>query len=87
MAFLRWLTDDEAVAAAKKTVCPGVDLTTYVTFLSRTEGWVRVELDSGETQRAVKRRITGAAKLANRKVTYHQAVDGDVIIIEVTKLS
>lgn len=58
-----------------------VDLSNYLSFLSslRSGDWGVLTLDEGESQRAIKRRLTTASKQQGKEIRYRRSEQGQVI--------
>lgn len=70
------LTAEEVDALTRRRrVQPRLDLTEYIGLLGQlTPGeWARITLEEGETQRAIKRRFTMAAKMLRLEAKYRKS--------------
>jgi|DewCreStandDraft_1066081.scaffolds.fasta_scaffold00011_188 hypothetical protein len=72
---------EEEVQKLRRRRSPTLDLSEYLAFLD-TLGpgdWGAVTLKEGETQRAVKRRLTMAAKQKGWQLRYRRSPDGRIV--------
>lgn len=65
------LSENE-VEKLKRRRTPALDLSEYLAYLDTLKpgDWGAVTLDEGESQRAVKRRLTAASKLKGKEIKY-----------------
>src|SRR5687767_11075246 len=88
MPKIRTLSAEE-IARYKKPRAPRPDLLQpYVDYLRGVEAgrWSALEMEAGETQRAVKRRLTTAGKSMGKKIKYRKGADG-TLVFEVSDLA
>lgn len=68
----------------KKRRATAIDLTEYLSYLNtlKSGDWGSLTLEANETSRAIKRRLTIAAKQQNKTLKYTKA-EGSKIVFEV----
>lgn len=69
------------VEQMKRRRTPTLDLSEYQAYLEtlRPGDWGAVSLEEGESQRAVKRRLTTASKQMGREIKYKKSREGRII--------
>lgn len=71
----------EEVKKLKKRKTPTLDLSQYLSFLDalKTGEWGSVSLQENESQRAIKRRLTLAAKRQSKTIKYRKTQDNRIV--------
>lgn len=80
MPGFRTLSEDE-IARRRRVRAPRPDLLQpYVDYIKdlAAGAWSELQLEASETQRAVKRRLTTAAKQLGKRVKYRKGADGAI---------
>lgn len=65
----------------KKRKSPNLDLSTYFDYLANLKvgDWGAITLEAGDRQRAIKRRLTMAAKQKGVNIRYRSAEEGRIV--------
>ncbi len=73
---------EEAARQWGRRGVPSLDLSEYRAFLEELQPgeWGRITLAEGESQRAVKRRLTMAAKDLDKLLRYRRAPEGQILV-------
>ena len=83
-------TLSKAEIAALTTRKPRVEaLAEYLTYLStlRAGDWGAIQIDSAESQRAVKRRTSTAAKSQGKQIRWRRSLSPQQLVFEILKKS
>jgi hypothetical protein len=72
---------ETAIEELRKRRAPTLNLQEYMTYLSTLSpgDWGAVTLDEGESQRAVKRRLTIASRQKGLEIRYKRGEEGKIV--------
>lgn len=82
--FAKLAKEDVESLRGRRGEFRAIDLSAYFSFLDSLKAgeWGAIELEQGESSRAIKRRLTIAAKQKQRKIKYRRAPEPGKIVIE-----